>query len=942
MKAWTNVTMFAVTVLLVFTLCAMQVMPVRADDGTPPPTETPTASGDPPVAASDSTSTTLEASTPTPDASVTAADSAASTPTEDVSGTLTEPALPGPDSTQSSAEGTIAVDLSQIPDGTGVVVLDETGATVPLATQEAADIASTGDPMWCPSGVTPGAATCSGSYSSLSDLVAGFVPTGNGTIWIQAGPDPGSEATIDGSGSWSAARNFSLTLLGGWAGCSPTCTSSITGVSTFDTAINIVDWTGSVTVKNIAFEGVPANSAYSTTAALNVANAKGSIALDNVSAHASASNLRGAWLDNLSSSAGAPVTVTNSIFTANTADGLTIQSAGAVTLKNVTSDSNTLGVYIHNDYASGAKPVTITNGVFTGNNSDGLSIYSNGAVTLNNISADFNLSGNGATITNNVLGTVNSPVTLKGFNDFSSNGGTGLLVTSDGLISLSNVTANGNGIGVSLDNTDPPGTSMPGVTILGYFGASSNTAGNGLKIKSKGPISAANLTLLYNAANGVYADNSLGSASQPVTISGVNTFGLNSGVGLWIVSHGAVTLSNVTADNDVTGAQILNTGGTLAKPVTMTGVNTFNGSFMDGLSISSAGAVTLSNVTASENQGGFGISIHNTAAISLLGHVTVSGNKYGLIANSTGAVTVNNLTALGNDQDGAVIHNFSANPALQPNVSLVGPVLVSENGDYSGGGLTIVSYGAVTMSNVTADGNASYGVWITNYGGAASRPVTITGTNSFNGQGSFGLKIESSGAITLSNVTADRNMGYGALLWTRGVSAPQSVTLTGTNTFNSNGDSAADESGLIVNADGNIIVSNLTASYNYASGAILDNYTNWAAGPPFPTWGSVTVNGFGNFVSNTHGDGLYVNTHGSVTLNRVAAVYNGASGGDNGIEVHADHNITLVCSSAWGNWSYGLQAGTPGMLTIKGFISYADGWGPESLSYGTLLRSPCP
>jgi hypothetical protein len=926
--------MFAVTILLVFTLSVMQAFPVLADEGTPPPAETP-------VTATDPVTTAEEASAPAADSSVIPADSTSPTSAEDVPAASPEPAAVSADSIQSSPGETTALDLSQLPEGTGVVVLDETGGTVPLATQAAAEIISTGDPMWCPSGVTPGAASCSGSYASLSDLVAGFVPTANGTIWIEAGSDAGSEVTIDGSGSWSAAKSYSLTLLGGWAGCAPACTGAITGVSTFDTAINIVNWSGNITLKNIAFDNVPVNSAYSTSAALNVANAKGSITLDNVSAHASASSLRGAWLDNLSSSSGAPVTVSNSIFTANAADGLTIQSAGAVTLKNVMSDSNTLGVYIHNDYAGSAKPVTITNSVFTGNSSDGLSIYSNGAVTLNTVSADFNLSGNGATITNNALTTVNSPVTLKGFNDFSGNGGTGLLVTSDGLISLSNVTANGNGKGVSLDNTDPPGLSMPGVTILGYLNASSNTAGNGLKIKSKGPISAANLTLLYNTANtGLYVDNSLGSAAQPVTLTGVNTFSHNAS-GLWIVSHGAVTLSNVTADNDGNfGAQIINTGGTVAKPVTMTGVNTFNGSFMNGLYVSSAGAVTLSNVTSSENPNGLGVWIPNSAAISLLGHVNVSGNKTGMDLNSTGAVTVNNLTALGNEQDGALINNASPNPALQPNVTLLGPVIVSDNGNYYGAGLHINSHGAVTLSNVTADNNTSFGLWINNQGGALARPVTITGVNNFNTSGGYGLRVQSNGAITLSNVTAAHNANSGADLNTIGLSAPQAVTLTGNNTFLFNGD-AAGESGLIVNADGNINVSNLTAGYNYASGAVLDNYTNWAANG-FTGFGSVKLNGFGTFVSNYHGDGLNVNTHGSATLNHAAAVYNGGAGGDNGIEVRADGSVSVVCSSAWGNWSYGLQASTPGLLTIHGFGSYADGWGPEFLSYGSLVRTACP
>lgn len=43
----------------------------------------------------------------------------------------------------------VATILDQLPENTDVVVLDEQGEIVPMATQEAADIIESVDPMWC-------------------------------------------------------------------------------------------------------------------------------------------------------------------------------------------------------------------------------------------------------------------------------------------------------------------------------------------------------------------------------------------------------------------------------------------------------------------------------------------------------------------------------------------------------------------------------------------------------------------------------------------------------------------------------------------------------------------------------------------------------------------------------------------------------------------------
>ncbi len=50
--------------------------------------------------------------------------------------------------------------LSQMPEGTDVVVLNENGDQVSLASQEAVDIVQIVDPMWCPTGTLPGDGTC--------------------------------------------------------------------------------------------------------------------------------------------------------------------------------------------------------------------------------------------------------------------------------------------------------------------------------------------------------------------------------------------------------------------------------------------------------------------------------------------------------------------------------------------------------------------------------------------------------------------------------------------------------------------------------------------------------------------------------------------------------------------------------------------------------------
>src|SRR5690606_3676261 len=61
--------------------------------------------------------------------------------------------------------------LEQLPENTEIIVLDEEGETIPLATEEAKEVVSSSDPMWCPAGKTPIANVggCSPDFTTFSD-----------------------------------------------------------------------------------------------------------------------------------------------------------------------------------------------------------------------------------------------------------------------------------------------------------------------------------------------------------------------------------------------------------------------------------------------------------------------------------------------------------------------------------------------------------------------------------------------------------------------------------------------------------------------------------------------------------------------------------------------------------------------------------------------------
>jgi hypothetical protein len=354
------------------TLIAELVSPFTAyaagDDAASPPTESNEAT--PPPDQTEPTVASVETSTPVPPTEM---------PFEPVE---TEP-TPMPESNETDSAAVASTEpaaepempalleiLQSLPEDTSVIVLNENGEPEPLASQTAAEIIAEGDPVWCPAGAVPGDLGCSASFTSLLALVENFVPAGHGTIWIQSGADSsGSAITIDGSGNWSSAANYALTLQGGWDGNSG---GTITTTNSFfNVPISILNWNNTVTIKNITVQDTSL-PAYSGLSALNIIGSV-TIVNSNFSKNYVGADIR----------ANGSISVTNSIFRENVWDGLQIFTNNG-TVNNIALENSDFsynfrgyndgyGVWLVTDWND---VVTVDNNTFI-NNFAGLVAYSN-------------------------------------------------------------------------------------------------------------------------------------------------------------------------------------------------------------------------------------------------------------------------------------------------------------------------------------------------------------------------------------------------------------------------------------------------------------------------------------------------------------------------------------------------------------------------------------
>ena len=184
----------------------------------------------------------------------------------------------------------------------------------------------------------------------------------------------------------------------------------------------------------------------------------------------------------------------------------------------------------------------------------------------------------------------------------------------------------------------------------------------------------------------------------------------------------------------------------------------------------------------------------------------------------------------------------------------------------SNNGLTVTSTGAITVSNISASGNgtaSSYGASLDNHTGAAA-PVTLIGTNTFSNNSGYGLYVYSKGTIISGSINASFNGATGTTLDNFTAVSALPSTLTGTGIFYGNG---AD--GLDVYSQGTITVNNLSTDGNSFGGAYLKNNYGFNS--------LLKVTGTNFFIDNKR-TGLYIDFIGAVSLNNITANGNGSAG----------------------------------------------------------------
>lgn len=607
------------------------------------------------------------------------------------------------DETQPVEEVTVTEVLEQAPEGTEIIVINEEGQAEPLATEEAAEIIASSDPMWCPEGVMPGGVGCTPSYSDFASLLTelnGGSYTGNGVIWVEDGynGNDNSQIVFDGS-VLTNLNNNNLTVQGGWDGVLGG--NNVTGTSSSDVSMVFTNWNGNITLNDL---DIAANDGAGFGLFVNNT---GNVTLDNVSVNDTTANGSGFGDGAIINSTG-DVSIDDSEFNNNATDGLLIASGGTVNLDSVSASDNTLtGAFINTcDYSAGLcagnGSVTIdgTSNLFNNNGFNGLVVDSGGGISIDNTQANNN-GLDGALLTSaDDNGTGNVDISNSEFSD--NQNGYGLDVLTDGDIDVANTTVNNNSTGAVLDSSNGTGYVNVNTSTFG----DSNTTGNtwtGLHIESGSTVTLNNVVASFNGTNGAYL---MAQGNIDVTNSTFNNnvqSNFPQDPGLYAQSNGGnITLLNVVANDNQFGAgAVLLTNGT--GNVSVSGTSQFNGNGTFGVQAkTSDGDITLTDVVASNNASkGAYLNAYGSGSVFVYNGLFEENGNYGIYATSgEGNIDVQDTTVTGNNvtNTGAMLSGvnvFISNSNFQSN---------------NEAGLVIVAQEQVDLVNVTADLNGTNGV----------------------------------------------------------------------------------------------------------------------------------------------------------------------------------------------------------------------------------------
>jgi hypothetical protein len=685
---------------------------VHADgETTPPPaetlTETPTP--EPTEAPTETATESPTEATPEPaiteaaptDVAATAEPVETSTPEPAVEATAvsTEPAV----APTESVETTVSEVMQELSDQTSVVVLDENGEVLPLASQDTADVIAQADPIWCPEGIAPnpGVDGCTGSYTTMQELLLAEGANINsqsvpGRIWITEGIVPDVTPIVIDGATYTNWANQALTLQGGWTGLFGD--TAVVSNSAFSQPLTIANWNNTVGIANISAPAINVNDTSGVviladvesddtkiknqTGRIDIYNSKGNLTID--SANINNGGLYSAGI-NVHGFAGT-VTISNSQFHGNGYDGVWMNNVDNVTVTGSDFFQNSyrgLSITANNDvrildssfYENGFAGLDVTSygGNVTlsqltafSNYGTGLSASAAGTISANDIQSTNNINGGGGcplSCGNGVFFSGNSGVQLSGTNAFVGNGWTAVDAWSSGDIALSNVTATGNqGYGSYLitwsgqvnlsgantfSNHPYHGSYITGGNGVNVTGTSTfnNNGWNGLAIDNSGAVTLNNVTTNNNQWNGI----AISSATGDVNMSNITSTSTDtSGDGAYITTSGNVTL---TGTNDFSNHSPWNSGMFILAGgnVSLSGLKSNNNG--RGVNISQAANVTVTNATFENNgwDGGFdGLFIQKAEDITL-NNVHTNNNNVGAQLSEVGNVKITGGSFTNND-----------------------------------------------------------------------------------------------------------------------------------------------------------------------------------------------------------------------------------------------------------------------------------------------------
>ncbi len=188
------------------------------------------------------------------------------------------------------------------------------------------------------------------------------------------------------------------------------------------------------------------------------------------------------------------------------------------------------------------------------------------------------------------------------------------------------------------------------------------------------------------------------------------TFNDNDGFGFDILTNGAITVTSVTADDNLLYGVTMASANPTSPKTILVNKGHFNGNTMTGLNITNNGGITLNGVTASENlqSGAFLHNANGTAGVTILssyGANTFNGNTWrGLNIQSKGNIMMSNVTSSENLLIGIIIDNYQAGEGT-------GYITMTKVTTWSNTqrGIDITTNGIVTMDGVSSVLNGAAG-----------------------------------------------------------------------------------------------------------------------------------------------------------------------------------------------------------------------------------------